>query len=146
MAAAAKQVSKRQGYLDGRALAEVFAWLRPSDLIWNYWVNNYLCGKRPPAFDILFWNSDTTRMTAGLHADFVDMALDNKLVNPGALEVLGMPIDLSQITLDAYRKGVLGVLVPLDAWVRCWRCAGRRSTRRRAASRSGSARAARRRA
>ena len=52
----------RRGYLDGRALAEVFAWLRPGDLIWNYWVNNYLLGKKPPAFDILFWNADTTRM------------------------------------------------------------------------------------
>ena len=56
-------------------LAEVFAWLRPGDLVWNYWVNNYLLGKRPPAFDILFWNSDTTRMTAALHADFVDLAM-----------------------------------------------------------------------
>ena len=55
----------RKGYLDGRALAEVFAWLRPNDLIWNYWVNNYLLGKQPPAFDILYWNADTTRMTAG---------------------------------------------------------------------------------
>jgi polyhydroxyalkanoate synthase len=62
----------------------VFAWLRPNDLIWNYWVNNYLQGKRPPKFDILSWNSDTTRMTAQLHADFVDVALNNKLTLPGA--------------------------------------------------------------
>ena len=48
-----------QGYLDGRALAELFAWLRPNDLIWSYVVNNYLLGQRPPAFDILFWNQDT---------------------------------------------------------------------------------------
>ena len=75
LAGRAKAKSARRGYLDGRALAEVFAWLRPGDLVWNYWVNNYLLGKRPPAFDILFWNSDTTRMTAGLHADFVDLAM-----------------------------------------------------------------------
>ena len=63
---------RASGYLDGTALAEVFAWLRPGDLVWNYWVNNYLPGKPPPAFDILFWNADTTRMTAALHRDFVD--------------------------------------------------------------------------
>src|SRR4029453_9505991 len=63
-AAAATALSGRRGYLDGRALAEVFAWLRPDDLIWNYWVNNYLLGRKPPAFDILFWNADTTRMSA----------------------------------------------------------------------------------
>ena len=89
VAAAAKAMSRRRGYLDGRALAEVFAWLRPGDLIWNYWVNNYLLGKQPPAFDILFWNSDTTRMTAGLHADFIDIAVGNALVTPGAVSASG---------------------------------------------------------
>jgi polyhydroxyalkanoate synthase subunit PhaC len=96
-AAAAKAVSRRRGYLDGRALAEVFAWLRPGDLVWNYWVNNYLLGRQPPAFDILFWNCDTTRMTAALHADFIDIGLGNGLVTPGAVTVLGTPVDLSQV-------------------------------------------------
>jgi hypothetical protein len=99
-AAAAKALSKRRGYLDGRALAEVFAWLRPGDLVSNYWVNNYLLGKKPPAFDILFWNSDTTRMSAGLHADFVDLAVDNVLTEPGTLTVLGVPIDLGRVDVD----------------------------------------------
>src|SRR5690349_5344048 len=71
LAETAKAMSRRRGYLDGRALAEAFAWLRPGDLVWNYWVNNYLLGHKPPAFDILFWNADTTRMSARLHADFV---------------------------------------------------------------------------
>ena len=102
LAAAAKAMSARRGYLDGRALAEVFAWLRPGDLVWNYWVNNYLLGSKPPAFDILFWNADTTRMSARLHADFVDLAMDNKLITPGKLTVLGTPIDLSQVTVDSY--------------------------------------------
>ena len=57
--------SRARGYMDGRTLAEIFAWLRPDDLIWNYWVNNYLQGKTPPRFDILYWNADTTRMPAG---------------------------------------------------------------------------------
>ena len=109
-----------EGYLDGRALAEVFAWLRPGDLIWNYWVNNYLLGKKPPAFDILFWNADTTRMTAGLHADFVDLAMDNQLVTGrGALTVLGVPIDLSRIDIDSYV--VAGIADHITPWQSCYR-------------------------
>jgi polyhydroxyalkanoate synthase len=119
MAAAAKALSKRRGYLDGRALAELFAWLRPGDLVWNYWVNNYLLGKKPPAFDILFWNADTTRMTAGLHADFVDMALDNLLAEPGGITVLGVPIDLSRIQTDSYL--VAGIADHITPWQNCYR-------------------------
>jgi len=118
-AAAAKAMSRRRGYLDGRALAEVFAWLRPGDLIWNYWVNNYLLGKQPPAFDILFWNADTTRMTAGLHADFIDIAMDNALVNPGAVSALGTPVDLSEIRTDAYV--VAGIADHITPWQNCYR-------------------------
>jgi hypothetical protein len=64
--------SARKGYLDGATLAELFAWLRPGDLIWNYWANNYLLGREPPAFDILSWNADTRRMSAALHRDFFE--------------------------------------------------------------------------
>ena len=119
LALAAKAMSRRHGYLDGRDLAEVFAWLRPGDLVWNYWVNNYLLGKKPPAFDILFWNADTTRMSAGLHGDFVDLAIDSKLVTPGALTVLGTPIDLSQVDTDAYI--VAGIADHITPWQNCYR-------------------------
>ena len=121
LAGRAKAKSARKGYLDGRALAEVFAWLRPGDLVWNYWVNNYLLGKRPPAFDILFWNSDTTRMTAALHADFVDLAMENSLTRPGALTVLGVPIDLGKITVDSYV--VAGIADHITPWENCYRSA-----------------------
>jgi len=121
LASLAKAKSARKGYLDGRALAEVFAWLRPGDLVWNYWVNNYLLGKRPPAFDILFWNSDTTRMTAALHADFIDLAMQNSLTRPGALTVLGVPIDLGKITVDSYV--VAGVTDHITPWENCYRSA-----------------------
>ena len=121
LASRAKAKSARKGYLDGRALAEVFAWLRPGDLVWNYWVNNYLLGKRPPAFDILFWNSDTTRMTAALHADFVDLAMENSLTRPGALTVLGVPIDLGKITVDSYV--VAGITDHITPWENCYRSA-----------------------
>jgi polyhydroxyalkanoate synthase subunit PhaC len=119
LAKAAKAVSRRRGYLDGRALAEVFAWLRPGDLVWNYWVNNYLLGKKPPAFDILFWNADTTRMPAGLHADFVELAMDNQLVTGGALTVLEVPIDLAHIDLDTYI--VAGIADHITPWQNCYR-------------------------
>jgi len=119
LASLAKSQSARKGFLDGRALAEVFAWLRPSDLIWNYWVNNYLLGKRPPAFDILFWNADTTRMTAGLHADFVDIAVENSLTRPDATTVLGVPIDLGKVTVDSYIAA--GIADHITPWENCYR-------------------------
>jgi poly[(R)-3-hydroxyalkanoate] polymerase subunit PhaC len=109
----------RRGYLDGRALAGVFAWLRPNDLIWNYWVNNYLLGKDPPAFDILYWNADTTNLPAGLHRDFVELSLENSLVHPGRLKALGTPIDLSAITVDTYL--VAGIADHITPWQNCYR-------------------------
>jgi polyhydroxyalkanoate synthase subunit PhaC len=111
--------SARRGYLDGRALAGVFAWLRPNDLIWNYWVNNYLLGKDPPAFDILFWNADSTNLPAALHRDFLEVSLENPLVRPGALQVLGTPVDLSQITVDSYV--VAGIADHITPWENCYR-------------------------
>jgi polyhydroxyalkanoate synthase subunit PhaC len=119
MASAAKALSRRRGYLDGRALAEVFAWLRPRDLVWNYWVNNYLLGKKPPAFDILFWNADTTRMTAGLHADFIDLAMDNQLAAGRPITVLGVPVELSHIDADTYI--VAGMADHITPWQNCYR-------------------------
>ena len=110
--------SQRKGYLDGKALAGVFAWLRPNDLIWNYWVNNYLLGKRPPAFDVLVWNADTTRMAAGLHRDFITMALSNSLTHPGSLSVLGTPVDLSKIDVDSYI--VAGSTDHICPWDSCY--------------------------
>ena len=111
--------SARRGYLDGRSLAGVFAWLRPNDLVWNYWVNNYLLGKDPPPFDILYWNADTTNLPAGLHRDFVEIALNNSLVYPGEVEVLGTPVDLSAIDVDAYV--VAGIADHITPWVNCYR-------------------------
>jgi polyhydroxyalkanoate synthase subunit PhaC len=98
---AARTRSARAGVLSGDDMAKVFAWLRPNDLVWNYWVNNYLIGQNPPAFDILFWNNDTTRLPAGLHSDFLDLYLTNGLVE-GTLDVLGTPADLGKVTCDSF--------------------------------------------
>jgi polyhydroxyalkanoate synthase len=118
-AALALAASRRRGYLDGRELAETFAWLRPDDLVWNYVVNNYLLGKRPPAFDLLFWNADTVRMTAALHRDYVRCALENRLTRPGAATALGSPVDLSAVDVDAYVVG--GLTDHITPWQSCYR-------------------------
>ncbi|HZB57879.1 MAG TPA: alpha/beta fold hydrolase [Actinomycetota bacterium] len=118
-AKAAVAASAARGFLDGRALAEVFAWLRPGDLIWPYWVNNYLQGLDPPPLDILYWNADTTRMPAGLHRDFVRLAIDNALTRPDAAAMLGSPVDLAKLDIDAYV--VAGVADHLCPWQSCYR-------------------------
>jgi len=100
----AEAASRVRGYLDGRSLVEVFAWLRPNDLIWNYWVNNYLLGQKPAPFDILFWNADTTRMTAGLHRDFLELGAANVLVSPGTATMLGSPAG-GRITRTGWPNG-----------------------------------------
>jgi polyhydroxyalkanoate synthase len=114
----AAAASAARGYLDGKALAEVFAWLRPNDLIWNYWVNNYLLGRTPPPFDILAWNADTTRMTAALHRDFLQLGLTNALTRPGAATMLGSPVDLSAINRDSYL--VAGITDHICPWQSCY--------------------------
>jgi poly[(R)-3-hydroxyalkanoate] polymerase subunit PhaC len=121
MANIAIALSARKGYLDGRSLAEVFAWLRPTDLVWRYWVNNYVEGKTPAAFDVLFWNADTTRMAAGLHRDMVMTGLHNSLVSPGEATMLGTPVDLSKLAADVYV--VAGISDHISPWQACYRSA-----------------------
>ncbi len=118
---AAIRTSARKGYLDGRSMAEMFAWLRPTDLVWRYWVNNYVQGREPAPFDVLFWNADTTRMAAALHRDMVLMGLHNSLTTPGAVSMLGTPVDLSKITADAYVVG--GVADHICPWQATYRSA-----------------------
>jgi poly(3-hydroxyalkanoate) synthetase len=118
-ARAAVAASAARGYVDGRALAEVFAWLRPGDLIWSYWVNNYLQGRTPSPFDVLYWNADTTRLTAALHRDFLRLAVDNALTRPGAAAMGGSPVDLAKLDTDAYV--VAGVADHLCLWQACYR-------------------------
>ena len=124
----ARARSRRAGILSGDDMAKVFAWLRPNDLVWNYWVNNYLMGENPPAFDILYWNNDTTRLPAGLHSDFLDLSLTNGLVE-GTLDVLGTTVDLGNVTCDTFVvAGQTDHLIPWDAAYRTTQVMGGDST------------------
>jgi poly[(R)-3-hydroxyalkanoate] polymerase subunit PhaC len=111
--------SRKHGLLEGKELARAFAWLRPNDLVWSYWVNNYLLGNDPPAFDVLAWNVDSTNLPAGLHVDFLRILAANALAHPDSLEIGGTAIDLRKVTLDAY---VVGALTDhITPWKACYR-------------------------
>jgi polyhydroxyalkanoate synthase subunit PhaC len=114
--ALARLRSQVKGVLPGDEIGRGFAWLRPNDLVWNYWVNNYLMGEAPPAFDVLYWNNDTTSLPARLHGDFLDMLATNPFKNPGTLSVLGTPVDLAKVTCDAFiLAGITDHIVPWKA-------------------------------
>ena len=115
---AARRMSYQSGVLEGRDMARIFAWMRPNDLIWNYWVNNYLLGNEPPVFDILFWNNDTTRLPAALHGEFLELFKNNPLTRPGALEVCGTPIDLKQVKSDYFV--IAGLNDHITPWEACY--------------------------
>jgi polyhydroxyalkanoate synthase len=93
---------KQQGYLEASRMATAFNLLRSNDLIWPYVVNNYLRGKKPFPFDILFWNSDATRMPAANHSFYLrNCYLDNRLTK-GEMEIAGIDLDLSKVTVPIY--------------------------------------------
>jgi polyhydroxyalkanoate synthase len=91
------------GFLDAQSMATTFNMLRSNDLIWSFVVNNYLMGKEPFPFDLLYWNSDSTRMPAAMHSFYLrEMYQQNKLVVPGAVKLNGAPIDLQKISTPAF--------------------------------------------
>lgn len=96
----------RRGYLDSRSTAAMFNMLRANDLIWSNVINNYLMGKEPPAFDLLYWNNDGTRMTRAAHSFYLrNTYLENNLIKPNKIVLKGVPIDLRRVTQDIYAVG-----------------------------------------
>lgn len=92
-----------RGYLEGAEMAGTFNMLRANDLIWSFVVNNYLMGKDPFPFDLLYWNSDSTRMPAAMHSFYLrNLYMENLMVEPGGIEVDGTPIDLGKIKVPCY--------------------------------------------
>src|SRR5690606_25555709 len=101
--AALEDRMNRTGYLDGRAMATTFNMLRANDLIWSFVINNYLMGKEPFPFDLLYWNSDSTRMPAAMHSFYLRrMYQKNLLSQPGGIELDGVPIDLAKIATPSF--------------------------------------------
>ena len=115
----AKQRSAKKGVLDGASLSRTFAWLRPNDLVWNYVVNNYLHGEPPPAFDVLYWNNDSTNLTATLHADYLNFYETQPFGRPGTATVAGHLVDLTKVTQDVFI--VAGVTDHITPWKACYR-------------------------
>jgi polyhydroxyalkanoate synthase len=109
-----------RGYLENRSMASMFNMLRANDLIWSNVVNNYLLGKEPPAFDLLYWNADGTRMARVAHSFYLrNTYLENNLIKPKKIVLKGVPIDLKQIHLDVYAVGTeQDHIVP---WKSAWR-------------------------
>jgi len=127
--ALARMGSRMAGVVDGRDLAAMFSWLRPDELVWSYWVNNYLMGQDPPAFDILAWNSDTTRLPGKLQGQLLSIAERNALAAPGGMTLLGTPVDLSKAKPDSYVIGAeTDHLVPWRGTYRTTQLLGGEST------------------
>jgi polyhydroxyalkanoate synthase len=115
-----EQQMMERGYLDSREMANMFSLLRSNDLIWSNVVNNYLMGNKPAAFDLLYWNSDGTRMTRAAHSWYLrNTYLENNMIKPGRIELLGEPIDLGRVKQDIYAVGAeKDHIVP---WYAAWR-------------------------
>jgi polyhydroxyalkanoate synthase len=113
----ARAAAERRGVLPAHEAEAIFCMLRPNDLIWNYWVRSNLFGEQPPAFDVLSWNADPTRLPAGLHLDFLDMFQRNTLAR-GEVTVLGTPVDLGQVACDTFVVGARND--HLTAWKACY--------------------------
>jgi len=94
---------EKRGYLDAREMALTFNMLRANDLIWSFVVNNYLLGRSPAAFDLLYWNGDSTRMPVEMHRFYLrEMYLENRLAKPGGITLNGIPVDLTQVKTPVF--------------------------------------------
>lgn len=97
-----KEVTEK-GYLDGKYISNSFGLIRSNDLVWSFFVNNYLLGKSPAAFDILYWNSDSTNLPAAMYMYYIrNMYIGNRLIEPGGIELLGKKIDISKVNIPSF--------------------------------------------
>jgi len=98
-----ERTMKKRGYLDASEMATTFNLLRANDLIWSFVVNNYLLGRSPAAFDLLYWNNDSTRMPLAMHSFYLrEMYLHNRLAQPGGITLNGFPVDLGKVRIPIF--------------------------------------------
>jgi polyhydroxyalkanoate synthase subunit PhaC len=115
----ARRRTQRTGIISSRQMGAAFLWMRPNDLVFNYWVNNYLMGDKPPSFDILAWNADGTNLPGALHCQFLDIFQANVLVRPEAISVLGTPLQFETIKVPTFVTGAIAD--HLTPWKGCYR-------------------------
>ena len=121
-----EKAMNKQGYLEGASMATAFNMLRANSLIWSFFVNNYLLGRDTQPFDLLYWNSDATRMPAAMHSFYLrNMYMHNRLREPGGIELAGTPIDLGKVKVPCYfASAIEDHIAP---WISCYkgsRCLG----------------------
>jgi polyhydroxyalkanoate synthase len=109
----------RRGFVDGREMTAALAWLRPADSVWWPWMQRYLIGADMPKLDLFSWSEDVTNLSAAFVCDQFEITRKNSLVHPGSLTVLGAPVDLAEVTVDAYV--VAGRTDHLTPWEACYR-------------------------
>ena len=103
-----EKTMEKKGYFEGSAMAEAFNLLRANDLIWSFVVNNYLLGREPFPFDLLYWNSDSTRMPRRMHSFYLrNMYQKNLLCRPGGITLDGEAVDLGKVKTPVYIAGVI---------------------------------------
>ncbi len=117
--AAMERHTAATGFLEGRHMADMFSMLRENDLIWSFFVNNYLMGREPAPFDLLYWNGDATRLPAAMLSDYLrGFYLGNALTRPGTVEVLGTPVDTRRVTVPGYALATRDDHIA--PWASCW--------------------------
>jgi polyhydroxyalkanoate synthase len=113
-----KQAAAARQVLPGTMLRTSFAWLRPNDLVFNYLVSGWLLGEDPPAFDVLAWNDDATAMSARVSAEVSEVVVEGRAMRPGAVTVLGTPVDLAKVDGDSFH--VAGYTDHITPWRACY--------------------------
>jgi polyhydroxyalkanoate synthase len=111
--------SRRKGIVNGHTLERTFSWLKPNELVWIFFTNNYLMGNQPPAFDFLYWNNDSTRLPGCFHADLMTLYRHNPLTRRNGMKILNSTIDLKNVDCDCFLMAGIGDhIVP---WQACYK-------------------------